>query len=193
MYADLIMPSMVSLAMQPGRIVIATARPHRGARAIAEDIAARLEARRFAVDVADVPCHLTADCDAVVIGCAAGDEADANVLARYVESARHELSRVASALFLVTTRRTRDAVDEISRLVARLEWRPDLAAALHDDGGATGAMVRWILRHTSRRPDFSVACDSDVERFAEALGTGLARAAVIGELARMRSSRCERG
>jgi hypothetical protein len=177
--------------MWPGRIAISLAREHAAPRAVADALAERLRARGYHADVLGPPPSLSADYDALVLGCLADSPDDVRALAHYLDSARNDVAHVATALFLVyePSRAHHDPLGEIADVVTRLGWRPDLAAAFQDEHGTHGAMMRWWMHHVHRRHELSASSPSDIDRFAEAIATGLTRATVTGDLARLRALR----
>jgi len=174
----------------PGRIAISLVSEHPSPRFVAEALADRLRARGYHADITDELTAVSPKYDAVVLGSLAGSEEDVRALAHYIE-AHDRLANVATALCLVYEpgRSNHDPVGEIADVVARLRWRPDLAAAFQDHEARHGAMMRWWRHHVSHRHELSVSSPSDIDRLAEAVATGLTRAAVTGDLARLRALR----
>jgi hypothetical protein len=175
----------------PGRIAISLPSEHSSPRFVAEALAERLRARGVHADVTGPLTGLPREYDALVLGCLADSEEDLRALAHYLEHAHEELENVATALFLVypPSRTHHDPTGEIADVVTRLRWRPDLAAAFQDHEGKHGAMMRWWLHHVHHRHELSVSSPADIDHFAEALATGLTRAGVTGDLARLRALR----
>jgi menaquinone-dependent protoporphyrinogen IX oxidase len=191
MIAATITSAVVPVSTWPGRIAILLPTEHPSPRFVAEALAERLLARGYRADVLDSPSGLSADYDALVLGARADSEEDLRAIAQYLEDAHGQLSHVATALFLVyeTSRVKHDPLGEIADMVTRLHWRPDLACAFQDDEAKHGAMMRWLIHHVTRRHELSVSSPADIDRFADATATGLTRAAVTGDLARLRALR----
>jgi hypothetical protein len=177
MYPSLMVPSLLPAALRPGRIAIALAQARPTPRAIADAIAMKLHDYGYVTTVSEVLASPAGDCDALVIGCT-GDDDDIAALAEFLAATRAQLARVATALFVATRTGERG---ELADVVARLRWRPDLAAGLC----AGDRRAPWFVR--DRWP--WLGHRDDVDRFATALGIGLARAALTGDLARLRLGR----
>lgn len=191
MIAATISSAVAPSAVWPGRIAISLPCEHSSPRFVAEALADRLRARGYHADVTGPLTGLEREYDAIVLGCLAESEDDLRALAEYLEHAHDELTHVATALFLVyaPSRTHHDPTGEIADVVTRLHWRPDLAAAFQDHEAKYGAMMRWWHNHVHRRHELSVSSPADIDRFAEALATGLTRAGVTGDLARLRALR----
>jgi len=191
MIAATISSAVVPVPSWPGRIAILLPTEHPSPRFVAEALAERLRARGYHADVLESPAALSADYDALVLGALADSEEDLRAIAQYLERAHGQLAQVATALFLVyeACRVGHDPLGGIADMVTRLHWRPDLACAFQDDEAKHGAMMRWLLHHITRRHELSVSSPADIDRFAEAIATGLTRATVTGDLARLRALR----
>lgn len=191
MFAATRTPAVVPRPVWPARIAISLPSEHSSPRFVAEALADRLRVRGYHADVTGPLPDIPREYDALVLGCLADSEEDLRALAQYLEVAHEELAHVATALFLVyePTKIRHDPTGEIADVVTRLHWRPDLAAAFQDHEAKHGAMMRWWLHHVHHRHELSVASPADIDHFAEAIATGLTRAAVTGELARLRALR----
>ncbi|MDX2089983.1 MAG: hypothetical protein SFX73_19155 [Kofleriaceae bacterium] len=191
MIAATISSAIAPAPVAPGRIAISLPCEHRSPQFVAEALAERLRARGYCTDIMGPLDELPREFDALVLGCLADSEEDLRALAHYLEHAHDELQHVATALFLVypPSRTHHDPAGEIADLVTKLQWRPDLAAAFQNHEAKYGAMMRWWRHHVHKRHELSVSVPADIDHFAEAIATGLTRASVTGDLARMRALR----
>jgi hypothetical protein len=178
MQPDPILWSARPHVFRPAQICIGLADTEPNTYRIADAIAGRLHARGFVADVFGELRRPPPDADAYVLG-SPTTQRSLDALARFVSSARADLSQLATAMFLVRHDRKREPALEIREVLDRLAWRPDLVAVLDADEPHHGALVRWVMHHVLPHWEWSVASATDAVRLADAIAIGLIRAAEL--------------
>ena len=148
---------------QRGRILLVYAAAQHPMEMIAEEIAERLRAHGFVVEIGNARSGgmpPPEDYDGVILGAPVGFGPDARLIATYIAHNRDGLAGVPAALFAVScssSRRDLDPGDFLEQFVDRVGWRPDLAAA------------------------FAGRAGPGLQRFADEVATTVATAAVTAE------------
>jgi menaquinone-dependent protoporphyrinogen IX oxidase len=172
-----------SATFRPTRVSIGLVDDDRDTRRIGALLASTLRTRGLAADIMESLQLPLPHTEALVLG-SSSRRRSLTALAHFVASARAELALVATALFVVRRRCTRDPMTDIRRAIERLQWRPDLAAALDADEPHHGAVLRWMIDHVMPHREWSVASATDAVRLADSIAVGLARADELHVLAR---------
>lgn len=185
-----------------GRILILYATQERCTRTIADALALRLRSHGFAVEIGDA-CAGTMpppeDYDAVILGVPMTFGRASAAIANYVEQNRAGLSEVPSALFAVSkagTIREHDPGGFLQQFPRSVRWQPALAAAFASGERVPpeGVMMRLVswMRHPSASHESAGLRTShtDIQSFADAIATELARAAVTAERSESHPGSC---
>lgn len=176
-----------------GRILIVRATREQHTCAIADALAVRLRSHGFAIETGDATTGMMPppqDYDVVVLGLPMTFGRESDLIATYIEHNRAGLSDVPSAFFTVSTSKTirdHDPGGFLERFVDSVDWMPDIAAAFA--GGEPFPRDGVIMRLATqmgyaRAPHEGAAFRTDwvdVDRFADAIATELASAAVTAE------------
>jgi len=178
---------------QRGRILLVHATVQHNTKGIADTIATRLREHGFVVEIGDACAGCMPppeDYDGVVLGLPVGFGPDERLIAAYVHDNRRGLAGVPAALFTVSTAGAVRDIDPggfFERLVADLDWSPDLAAAFA--GGEPlprEGVLAWFARELgyarNKPPSDAVRTGwTDVRRFADEIARAVATAAVTAE------------
>ncbi len=127
-----------------GRVLVLYAAAVEHTRTNATAIAARIRSHGMIVDVVDAAATSMPsprDYDALVLGMPAGFDAHTALIESYIDHHRSLLATIPTAVFVATG----DANDGfLAELERRLEWRPDVVAAIGD--GAVRRSSGWLGR-----------------------------------------------
>ncbi len=175
---------------QRGRILILFATRQDHTRLIADALARRLRSHGFTVEIGDTNAGVMPppqDYDVVTIGAPMISGHESRQLGDYVATHRDALERIPSAMFLVSE--SGEPQDHAPTVVLEqcrhvFGWQPGLAAAFAGGvpaprDGILSRLARWLgYRGGSRLGGAHPTDWHDVERFADAIATELAGAAI---------------
>jgi menaquinone-dependent protoporphyrinogen IX oxidase len=173
---------------QRGRVLVVYAARERHTHAIADVLAVRLRGHGFTVELGDAAAGTMPppeDYDVVIVGMPMSFGRESDLIASYVDHNRRALSELPTALFTVSDSgsvRDHDPGGFLEQFLRTVAWLPDLAAAFAGGEpfpreGVLQRLAAWTgdggPTRSALRTDWT-----NVEGFADAIATELAKAAV---------------
>ncbi|MEO7097405.1 MAG: flavodoxin domain-containing protein [Polyangiales bacterium] len=169
-----------------GRVLVLYAATVEHTRTNATAIAARIRSHGMIVDVVDASVTSMPaphDYDGIVLGMPAAFDAHTALIESYISHHRLALEKIPTAVFAATGNADDGFLDELER---RLEWRPDIVAAIGD--GVPRRSLGWLGRVLAAQRQWRELRDlgidsSAADQLADRIASRVACAAQVAEVA----------